>query len=188
MYGDEDKATRDLINWGILERNKVNEVFPTADFLVWYYDYLIHDVTECYGENWEFTVDSDNITEKQAKEAEERDKERDEFIKDCIKNQIVTWTMQRIGNRACAELEVDEHVKIVYDLINDIAARRMEIHTLKTKPTGSVSNTDPDPGLDDVVKEIRERREADLKQRQEAELERKKEVEKQQRKLSDFTL
>jgi hypothetical protein len=43
LYGDENEATRELINWGILERNKVNEVLPTIDFMVWLIDYIYHE-------------------------------------------------------------------------------------------------------------------------------------------------
>ena len=85
-----------------------------------------------------------------------------------------------------AELRIDEHVKIIYDLINKIAARRIEIHIMKTK-SHSDSNTDPDPSLDDMVKELTERRKAEMKQREESELERKKEAEKYQRKMSEYT-
>jgi hypothetical protein len=86
-----------------------------------YYDYLLFEVTECYGENWEFTIDPDNIAEQQEKEMEKGDREREEFVRDCIRNQIVMWTAQRIGKENRAELRIDEHVKIIYDLINDIA-------------------------------------------------------------------
>lgn len=61
----------------------------------------------------------------------------------------------------------------------------MEIHNTKTKD--SDSNPDADSSLDDMVKEITGRKEADLKQREEAEQERKKEAEKQQRKMSEYS-
>jgi hypothetical protein len=121
--------------------------------------------------NGTFTL-THNITEKQEMEMEEGDKKREEFVKECIENQIATWTVQRINDRNTIEVPSNEHVKIIYDLINDITARLMDIHTMKTKD--SDSNPDPDPSLNDIVKEMRERREADLKQGEEAELKQKK--------------
>ena len=41
---EQEKATRDLISWGILERNNVNEVFPTADFLCMLYEQKGHEI------------------------------------------------------------------------------------------------------------------------------------------------
>jgi hypothetical protein len=147
-----------LCGWGT---DQFSLSSPTADFLVWYYDYLLSEVSESYGQDWEFTIDPDNITEEQEKETEEGDKEREGFIRDCIENQIATWTVQRINGKNTIKIPTNDHVKIVYDLINDIAARRMEIHNTKTK--GSDSNPDADSSLDDMVKEITGRKEADLK-------------------------
>jgi hypothetical protein len=133
MTQEYDRSVQDLLDWNICERNSDGELKPTADFLVWYYGYLIHEVTDSYGEDWEFTVDVDNITEEQEKEMEEGEKEREELVRDCIKNQIVIWTAQKIGNKTYVEHRhrVDEHTEVVYNLIKEIDDRLMETHQRK---------------------------------------------------------
>jgi hypothetical protein len=185
MTQEYSKAIQDLLDWNICEKNSDEELKPTSDFLVWYYDHLIHMITECYGSEWEDTIDSDNITDEQSKQMDERDKEKEELIKDCIQNQIVMWTAQRMPDgRTVVELDVDEHVNIIHRLINEIDERLMHTQTLKL--SGSGPNPDANSSLDDMLKEMRGRKEADLKRKEEAELERKKEAEKQQKKMGEY--
>lgn len=115
---ENDKNLQDLIDWKLCERNNDGGVKPTSDFLVWYYGYLVHVVVQSYGE----IVHPDN---------EEMDKEREEFIKDCIRDQIVMWIAQKIGKKEVIQNVNDKHVKIIYDLINDIDHRLMCVHELK---------------------------------------------------------
>lgn len=130
---DNSKAISDLLEWQICERNKDGELKPTADFLVWYYDYLIHDITEMYGGDWEDTITGEE-TKEELDAMDERDKEKDEFVEDAIRNQIVGWTSQKGPDGATyAKLDVDEHVKIVDSLIKEIDERLFHVQQQKTK-------------------------------------------------------
>ena len=42
----ETKAIEKLLEWNICERNKDDELKPTSDFLIWYYDHLIYTIGE----------------------------------------------------------------------------------------------------------------------------------------------
>jgi hypothetical protein len=62
MTQEYSKAIQDLLDWNVCERNTDGELKPTSDFLVWYYDYLIHEINECYGEEWEETIDPEGLS------------------------------------------------------------------------------------------------------------------------------
>ena len=99
---------------------------------MWYYEYLISNVAESYGDEWEPIVDPDNITGEQSVQMNEADKEREEFIKDCISNQIRVWTIQKTCEGFHINTYAEEHAKIVYRLINEINKRLMAVYMLKT--------------------------------------------------------
>ena len=142
MTLEYDKAIQELLDWSIIERNKDGELKPTADFLVWYYDFLIHDITETYGSDWEAIDDGEKVSFEDGTDLEEGDMTRNEFVKHCIHNQIVSWTAQDIKGRTYANLDIDKHVEIVYGLINDILARLMDTTSQKQK-TGQKRLDDP---------------------------------------------
>ena len=108
-----NKPTEELLEWGILEKNSVNEILPTADFLIWLYNQkgnaLVH--WSAYEENEEY---------------------EGEFLKTELNNAILVWTEQVINGKSYVNGPCDEHVDIVYNIITEISNRRMDIHMKKT--------------------------------------------------------
>jgi hypothetical protein len=112
---EDEIATRELINWGILERNRVNEVIPTANFLIWLYEQKGNAFVDLEGYR--------NATAK----------EQYEFLEDEVRNAIHTWTVQNIKGRSVANLDVDVHVKIVCRIITEISDRLVETYEIKIR-------------------------------------------------------
>jgi hypothetical protein len=109
---------QELLELRICEKNTDGEIRPTSDFLVWYYGFLIHEITESYGDKWE----DEEVNE---------DEERQELVKDAVRNQIVTWTSQTRNGTTYAKLDTERHGDIVYDLINEIDERLMHVQSQK---------------------------------------------------------
>lgn len=125
MTKEHDEAIEELLELDICERNKDGELKPTSDFLVWYYSYLIHEICECYSDRWLETDDDEIIIEEA--EVTKRD-----VIENVIKNQIVGWTAQKMPDgHTYAELDVNEHTKIIYQLIEEIDERLMDSKGIK---------------------------------------------------------
>jgi|ERR671924_1200225 hypothetical protein len=95
-----NKLVEELVDWGILERNSVNEILPTADFLIWLYNQKSFDA----------------------------DKYPDEALRENVMGAIESWTIQTIDGVSYAKLNPKEHTKIVCTIIQDISDRRMEIY------------------------------------------------------------
>ena len=116
MYGDEDQATRDLINWGILQRNHVNEVLPTVDFLVWVNDTMIGTAMDG---GLSYIQDLDEF-------------EPTEVISGMIRDAIVMWTSQKGKDKQIyAKLDVGKHTNIVREIIQEISQRLHERYRTK---------------------------------------------------------
>jgi hypothetical protein len=174
---EDEVATRELINWGILGRNAVNEVLPTADFLIWLY--------EQKGNAFVDLEEYRNATGK----------EQYEFLEDEVRNAIHTWTVQSIKGRSVADLDVDVHVKIVCKIITEISDRLMEIYEIKNKIRGTEEERkawakEIEDGYEELFRETR-RREARQKemaeQQKRREGERRKcEAAKHPRKIDNF--
>ena len=193
MTLEYDRTIQDLLDWNICERNTDGELKPTPDFLVWYYDYLIHDITEIYGTEWEETITGEE-TEKDWDEIEKRDAEKEEFVQDAIRNQIVSRTLQKIGRENHVINQVKEHTEIVYRLINEINERLMEVHMIKAAGKKVLKQSDFIPPEDRLI-QIRNELQKDveliqgkkLDEKQVADMERKKEEAKGQKKMSEYS-
>jgi hypothetical protein len=103
---DYDKTVNELIDWGILERNAVNELLPTADFLIMLFEYKGHGLVSY--------DDDEGITDEQWLDD----------LKTELENLIAVWTMQVINGRSYGNLKCDQHVNIVSAIIKDIHDRR----------------------------------------------------------------
>jgi hypothetical protein len=119
---EDEVATRELINWGILERNSVNEVLPTANFLVWLYE-----------QKGNLFADLEQYQDATAKE-------HYEFLEDEVRNAIHTWTSQNVRGRITVDYnfqEVEVHIKTVCKIITEISDRLFEAHEIRTKIRGT---------------------------------------------------
>jgi histidinol phosphatase-like enzyme len=150
MYGDEDQATRDLINWGILQRNNVNEVLPTVDFLVWVNDTMIGTAMDG---GLSYIQDLDEF-------------EPTEVISGMIRDAIVMWTSQKGKDKQIyAKLDVGKHTNIVREIIQEISQRLNERYHTKIgnkrpiyydEETGVCANPNEGETLEDFHRKIEE--------------------------------
>ncbi len=141
---EHNKAIQELLEWGICERNKDGELKPTSDFLIWYYDHLIYEIAESYGERW-LDVDIDEYIFEPDKEEELEGFTKRGAIENAIDNQIVTWTSQLMPDGyTYAQVDVKEHVKIIYRLIEEIDERLMHFHTIRQRSKRYVVKRQPE--------------------------------------------
>lgn len=150
MTEEYEIAERELINWGILERNRVNEVLPTVDFLVWVNDTMTMKAAD--GE-LSYLADVDEV-------------ETTQLMSDWINESIVMWTSQKGKDKKLyAKLDVGKHTNIVREIIQDISQRLDERYRIRMgnkrpiyydEETGVCANPNEGETLEDFHRKIEE--------------------------------